>query len=101
MVNEALNTVRSRRVHYELKLVDEQTEPADNDLLVAEQNSDLARAIDRLTPEYKAVILMRHFEDLSYKEMADVLNIDEKTVKSRLYSARMKLRETLTGRMAE
>jgi RNA polymerase sigma-70 factor, ECF subfamily len=98
MVNEALNTVRSKRVHYELKLVDEQAEPADSDLLVAEQNADLARAIDRLSPEYKTVIVMRHFEDLSYKEMADVLDIDEKTVKSRLYSARMKLREVLTGR---
>jgi RNA polymerase sigma-70 factor, ECF subfamily len=101
MVNEALNMVRSRRVHYELKLVNEQAEPADSELMVSEQNSDLSRAIDRLTPEYKAVIVMRHFEDLSYKEMAEVLNIDEKTVKSRLYSARMKLRDALTRRMAE
>ena len=101
MVNEALNMVRSRRVHYELKLVNEQAEPADSELLVSEQNSDLARAIDQLTPEYKAVIVMRHFEDLSYREMAGILDIDEITVKSRLYSARLKLRETLTGRSAE
>lgn len=101
MVNEALNMVRSRRVHYELKLVNEQAEPADSDLLVAEQNSDLTRAIDRLPTEYKAVIVMRHFEDLSYREMAGILDIDEITVKSRLYSARMKLREAITGRLAE
>jgi RNA polymerase sigma-70 factor, ECF subfamily len=98
MVNEALNMVRSKRVHYELKLVNEQAEPADRELLMSEQNSDLGRAMDQLTPEYRAVIVMRHFEDLSYREMADILDIDEKTVKSRLYSARIKLREILTGR---
>ncbi|TVQ12008.1 MAG: sigma-70 family RNA polymerase sigma factor [Balneolaceae bacterium] len=101
MVNEALNTVRAKRVHYELKLVDHHADPADRELLEDEQNSDLAKAIDRLSPDYKAVILMRHFEDLSYKEMAQILDIDEKTVKSRLYSARMKLREALTGRSTD
>ncbi|MFU8859275.1 MAG: RNA polymerase sigma factor [Cyclonatronaceae bacterium] len=98
MVNEALNMVRSKRVHYELKLVNEQAEPADRELLMSEQKSDLGRAMDQLSPEYRAVIVMRHFEDLSYREMADILDIDEKTVKSRLYSARIKLREILMGR---
>lgn len=97
MINEALNSVRSRKIHYELKLVSDQVSPADDELLEKEENEGLSRAIDHLSPDYKAVILMRHFEDMSYREMASILDIDEKTVKSRLYSARMKLREMLMG----
>jgi RNA polymerase sigma-70 factor, ECF subfamily len=102
MVNEALNSVRSKRVHYELRLVDDAIEAGESDepdreLINAERNASLAKAIGRLSPDYRAVIVMRHFEDLSYHEMADILDIDEKTVKSRLYSARIKLRECLAG----
>jgi RNA polymerase sigma-70 factor, ECF subfamily len=95
MVNEALNAVRSRKVHYELKLVTDHSGGTDVELIQKEENDGLARAVDQLSPDYKAVILMRHFEDMSYREMAEALGIDEKTVKSRLYSARMKLRDVL------
>jgi RNA polymerase sigma-70 factor (ECF subfamily) len=49
------------------------------------------RAVNTLPPELRVVIVMRHFEDLSYREMGYVLGIPEKTVKSRLYSARRRL----------
>jgi RNA polymerase sigma-70 factor, ECF subfamily len=41
------------------------------------------------------VITLRHFMHLSYEDMAEVLQLPEKTVKSRLYSARQLLREHL------
>ena len=45
----------------------------------------------QLSLEYREVIALRHFADLSYEEMADAIGVPEKTVKSRLFSARQKL----------
>jgi DNA-directed RNA polymerase specialized sigma24 family protein len=41
--------------------------------------------------------VLRHFGGQSYGEIADALSIPEKTVKSRLYSARQRLGELLLG----
>jgi RNA polymerase sigma-70 factor (ECF subfamily) len=55
-------------------------------------------AIERLTMDYQMVIVLRHFHDFSYEEMADVLSIPEKTVKSRLFTARQQLKEILSAK---
>jgi RNA polymerase sigma-70 factor (ECF subfamily) len=57
---------------------------------------DLIRALDRLPPEQRAVLLLVSVEDLSYAEVARVLGIPVGTVMSRLSRARERLRE-LTG----
>jgi RNA polymerase sigma-70 factor (ECF subfamily) len=44
----------------------------------------------------RAVITLRHFAELSYEEIARILEIDEKTVKSRLFEARNRMRELLS-----
>jgi RNA polymerase sigma-70 factor (ECF subfamily) len=41
--------------------------------------------------EYREVVVLRHFTDLSYDEIAATLGIPAKTVKSRLYTARQQL----------
>jgi RNA polymerase sigma-70 factor (ECF subfamily) len=51
----------------------------------------VARAIARLNPEMKEVVILREYENLSYKEIADILAVSESTVKSRLFSARQQL----------
>ena len=43
----------------------------------------------------RIVLMLRHFSELSYEEIAGILELDEKTVKSRLYEARQRLRELL------
>ena len=48
-----------------------------------------------LTLEYRIAVILRHFLDLSYREMAEVMGVPEKTVKSRLFSARRLLRDYL------
>jgi RNA polymerase sigma-70 factor, ECF subfamily len=48
-----------------------------------------------LAPDYRAVIVLRHFVDRSYQEIAEILGIPEKTVKSRLFTARQLLRDRL------
>ncbi|MBC7189746.1 sigma-70 family RNA polymerase sigma factor [Candidatus Aerophobetes bacterium] len=52
-------------------------------------------AIESLPLELKQVFLLREIDDLSYKEMAKILNCSEGTIKSRLFRARDKLREKI------
>ena len=55
----------------------------------------LLAAIEELTPDHKAVIVMRAVEGLSYKEIGRVMGCSEGTVMSRLHYARKKLQEKL------
>jgi RNA polymerase sigma-70 factor (ECF subfamily) len=57
--------------------------------------------IDKLTPVHREILMLRHFELLSYKEMADVLGCPIGTVMSRLYAARQALKVRLTCYMTE
>jgi RNA polymerase sigma-70 factor (ECF subfamily) len=52
-----------------------------------------------LKPGDRAVVVLRHFVSFSYQEIADVLEIPVRTVKSRLYTARERLRLTLRERV--
>ncbi len=57
---------------------------------------EMIDAIERLTMDYQMVIVLRHFHDFSYEEMAEVLSVPEKTVKSRLFTARQQLKDILS-----
>jgi RNA polymerase sigma-70 factor (ECF subfamily) len=61
-----------------------------------ERVEKLEDAILNLAVEYRVVIVLRHFHDLSYEEMGMILDIPEKTVKSRLFTARQMLKDLLT-----
>ena len=96
-VNESLNHLRQRkpmeRVTDQASMSDAQdeAEQADTARLIQE-------AIQELNPDHRAVILLRHFEGLGYDEIAEVLAITEKKVKSRLFTARQTLRGLLEKR---
>ena len=55
-------------------------------------------ALMTISPDYRAVVVLKHLLGCSYQEISDVLEIPEKTVKSRLYTARQLLQRTLTER---
>jgi RNA polymerase sigma-70 factor (ECF subfamily) len=55
----------------------------------------LVQAINELTPEHRAVIILRTLEGLSYKDIGEILGCSEGTVMSRLHYARKKLQEKL------
>ena len=68
--------------------------------MVAERNESkdrVWRAISRLDEKHREVIVLRHFRNLSYDEMAKVLFCNRGTVTSRLYYARKRLKEILEG----
>ncbi|HEX4884453.1 MAG TPA: sigma-70 family RNA polymerase sigma factor [Casimicrobiaceae bacterium] len=60
-----------------------------------ERSRALHRAIVKLSVADRTVLTLRHFSELSYQEIAQVLDVDEKTVKSRLFEARQRLRALL------
>ena len=60
-----------------------------------ELRSHLAQAMSELRPKDREIILLKHFQDQSYQEMADALGIPIGTVMSRLFHARARLRKTL------
>ncbi len=93
-VNESLNHLRQRkpteRITDHASVSDAQDEA---------ERADTARriqdAIRMLSPDHQALIVLRHYEDLGYDEIAEVLAISEKKVKSRLFTARQILRDLL------
>ena len=55
-------------------------------------------AVARLETAEREILLLREYEELSYEEIAQVLGIPVNTVRSRLFRARMALREMLEAR---
>lgn len=69
----------------------------EKNLLSRELSWKIKKAIDEIPPDLKSVIIMREFEDLSYQEIAEILNCPIGTVRSRLFHARQKLKEKLNS----
>jgi RNA polymerase sigma-70 factor, ECF subfamily len=55
----------------------------------------LRAAIESLSPRQKTVFTLKHFEELSIPEIADLMGVDSGTVKSHLFRAAQKIRESL------
>ena len=61
----------------------------------------IREAMDALPAEFREILVLRHQEGLSYKEIAEIAQIPPGTVMSRLARARAKLKEYLAGRIAK
>jgi len=62
-----------------------------------ELGAAIEAAIARLRPEYRACIILRHVEDYSYDEIAEIVKLPLGTVKTYIHRARQELREHLEG----
>lgn len=69
----------------------------DESLIKDERSKAVARAITSLPEKYRAAIVLRDVEGLSYDRIAEVLKLSEGTVKSRINRARNLLKEKLTA----
>jgi len=61
----------------------------------------LESIIDELPPHYKTIILLRHHQDLSYEEIAVILNLPLGTVKARIHRARAMVQKIVKQRDLE
>ncbi len=65
--------------------------------LAKERAASLREQVMALPESYRTVLLLRHTQELSYKEIGEVLDLPPDTVQVRLYRARKKLREVLAA----
>ncbi|MTI68975.1 MAG: sigma-70 family RNA polymerase sigma factor [Firmicutes bacterium] len=64
-------------------------------LLKEEYQDRIHNIISNMKDMYKTVIIMYHFNEMSYGEIANVLDVPQKTVETRLYRARRNLKDEL------
>ena len=95
LINECLNALRSRRPMQGIDATMASPVRAPDPVEVAETRNRVREALLHLTGTQRDVIVMRHFAEMRYEEIAAALDVPEKTVKSRLFSARQRLCELL------
>jgi RNA polymerase sigma-70 factor (ECF subfamily) len=94
-VNESLNTLKRRREVVSLDGTFEVAADSSESENAAAAEESISRALLDLKPDDRAVVVLRHFVSFSYEEISDVLDVPVKTVKSRLFTARERLRQSL------
>lgn len=97
--SKRVNSLQTTRVDKlaDKNIVDES--PTVEDQLIAEQNlANLLFHIKQLKPHYEEVIRYRYFKEMSYKEIAEILNEPINNVKVKLLRAKKLLAESITHR---
>ena len=98
-INESINQ-RNRSKNeqsYEDEIYSVESNPEER--IDAARLSDVIQAgLMQLQEDYRVVVVLRHFSEMSYHDISGILSIPEKTVKSRLYSARQLMKIQLTAR---
>ena len=78
------------------------SDPSPEDcLLDKERDDNINQAIARLEFKYRVVLVLRHYLDFSYSEIAAVTGLPLSTVRSRIHTARLLLRDELTEESAQ
>lgn len=98
-MNESLNLLSRRKRMAPLgeSMVSPERTP-DECLETDETGEIVCDAIEELPIDYRVILILRHFADLSYRELGFILDLPEKTVKSRLFTARQRLGDILRQR---
>ena len=99
-VNESLNLLRRNRreeaLDDDVDLPASERENPERKVGEAELHRRIQEAMMRMSTNDRMVLSLRHFSECSYEEIGQILELDEKTVKSRLFEARRRLRDLLT-----
>ncbi len=95
-VNESLQFLRRRQRRRWLPLASEPEADRDRSRSALEARELLDMALSEIDPELRAIFLLREWEQMSYEEIAESLDIPAGTVGSRLNRARKQLQSVLT-----
>jgi len=68
---------------------------ADSNLLQNEMSNIVKAAIDELPPQQKTVVILRHYQNKKIREIADIMELNEGTVKGYLFRAMQTLKDKL------
>jgi RNA polymerase sigma-70 factor (ECF subfamily) len=96
-VNESLNYSNREKIKERLNGEEHYTlgGSIEKDYEKYEQSRKIHEALLEIDLNYRVVIVLKHYMELSYLEIAELIQIPEKTVKSRLFSARQLLKNSL------
>jgi RNA polymerase sigma-70 factor, ECF subfamily len=98
--NKALDRARARQREPELlREIDRRASGRVTPEQIARRDSQAERvrsALEKLSPEHREVIMLAFYNELSYSEIAQILNCPEGTVKSRVYYAKEQLKRILS-----
>ena len=95
-LNESINFLKLRNRTEELTREPETATSGPAETTDDEQRRQrIQAALMLIKPEYRSVIVLKHFLEFNYVEIGAILEIPEKTVKSRLYSGRQLLKNAL------
>jgi len=105
-VNTAISHKRKQRMVFSIHggrngeaLIDPLDESAaarpDHALEKADQERRIQKALNQLSPEHRAVLVLKDMEGQKYEEMAVILQVPIGTIRSRLHRARTEMRELL------
>ena len=95
-INESLNQIKKQRAYepYEESQASHELGPAER-LDAKRVGTRIQSALMKLSTDQRTVVVMKHMSGYSYQQISEVLQVPQKTVKSRLYSARQLMKETL------
>jgi len=105
-VNTAISLKRKQRVSLSIdgrngEAIIDPLDPSEDNrpghaLEQAELERRIQQALNRLSPEHRAVLVMKDIEGQKYETMAEVLGVPIGTIRSRLHRARLEMRELLS-----
>ncbi len=94
---------RSARVDYSDTLPDTEDDSPNSEacMIAVEQGQHLRACLDGLKPDHRAAIELAFFDDLSYREISQITDVPEGTVKTRVFHAKQLLMHCLAGRVGK
>lgn len=74
--------------------------PPEHAMVVQEQAEQVQAALLRISSEHRQILVLREIEDCSYEQIAEILDVPVGTVRSRLFRARLQLKQELEELLA-
>ena len=95
-INETLNFLNQKKPVEELPITIESEEIHPDEIYEQlELSKNIQNALLEIEAKYRALIVLKHFQNCSYNQIAQIMDLPEKTVKSRLFIARQQLGKVL------
>jgi RNA polymerase sigma-70 factor (ECF subfamily) len=99
VVNESINQLHRNRKQQSLGDAEIASHAVPEDAVEAgDLSQEIQLGLMGLGEDYRTVVVLRHFADCSYRQISEILQIPEKTVKSRLFTARRAMKDRLLAR---
>lgn len=95
-INESINQIKRNRNQQPLNESEVSNTHGPEDVVGADDvSTGIQDSLMELQEDYRTVVVLRYFSDCSYRQISEILHVPEKTVKSRLYSARQLMKVNL------